>query len=222
MSILCAKAKRRKHEDGKETTFYHFDSEISTDRIERFKKTTKVQEMASPSAGEWTQTLLPAQLTCVLETPVNVRYHTPRPEHSTGSTEMERDHRAKSVSAFDFPLHKDIHALGVGHRSLTPSIDESVYEIDTAAEVEEIGLPTQDTEAAKVRVDQHQDLHFMPDRVSLTPPVPFLQPCPTRDFSQNYDELWSKLDLVTPRSLLTKKKKYFRTLTKAFQISKTT
>ena len=52
MNIISAKAKKRKNEDGKETVFYHWDSEISFEKIERFRKAPKASEMASPSAGE--------------------------------------------------------------------------------------------------------------------------------------------------------------------------
>jgi hypothetical protein len=52
MNIISAKAKKRKNEDGKETVFYHWDSEISFERIERFRKAPKTSGMASPGAGE--------------------------------------------------------------------------------------------------------------------------------------------------------------------------
>jgi len=52
MSVISAKAKKRKNSDGKETVFYHWDSEISSERIERFRKTLKGSEIASPSAGK--------------------------------------------------------------------------------------------------------------------------------------------------------------------------
>jgi hypothetical protein len=52
MNIISAKMKKRKNEDGKETVFYHRGSEISFERIERFRKGPKASEIASPSAGE--------------------------------------------------------------------------------------------------------------------------------------------------------------------------
>jgi hypothetical protein len=52
MNIISAKAKKRKNEDGKETVFYLRDSEISFERIQRFRKAPKASETASPSAGE--------------------------------------------------------------------------------------------------------------------------------------------------------------------------
>ena len=52
MNIINAKAQKRKNEDGKETIFYHWDSEVSFERIERFRKAPKTSEMASPGAGE--------------------------------------------------------------------------------------------------------------------------------------------------------------------------
>jgi hypothetical protein len=52
MNFISSKKKKRKNEDGKETVFYHWDSEISFERIERFRKNPKTSEIASPSAGE--------------------------------------------------------------------------------------------------------------------------------------------------------------------------
>jgi len=52
MRVMGAKAKKRKNNDGKETVFYHWDSEVSVERFERFRKTPKASEIASPSAGK--------------------------------------------------------------------------------------------------------------------------------------------------------------------------
>ena len=53
MSIIVAKAEKRVREEGKETVFFHGQSEITPQRIERFKrrKTTKAVEDMLPSAG---------------------------------------------------------------------------------------------------------------------------------------------------------------------------
>lgn len=52
MKILVAKEKKRARE-GKETVFYHHGSQITSKRIETFKrqKITNESEEASPSAG---------------------------------------------------------------------------------------------------------------------------------------------------------------------------
>jgi hypothetical protein len=54
MSIIVAKAEKRVREEGKETVFFHVQSEITRERIEQFKrrKTTKAVEEALPSAGK--------------------------------------------------------------------------------------------------------------------------------------------------------------------------
>jgi len=54
MSIIVAKAEKRKTEDGKETVFFRNDSQITLERIENFKKrkSTLMADPASPSAGE--------------------------------------------------------------------------------------------------------------------------------------------------------------------------
>jgi hypothetical protein len=54
MSIIVAKAEKRVREEGKETVFFHGQSEITRERIEQFKrrKTTKAVEEALPSAGK--------------------------------------------------------------------------------------------------------------------------------------------------------------------------
>jgi hypothetical protein len=53
MQIVIAKAEKRAREEGKETMFFHGESQITTKRIENFKKRklTKELEVASPSAG---------------------------------------------------------------------------------------------------------------------------------------------------------------------------
>lgn len=53
LSIIVAKAEKRVREEGKQTVFFHGNSEITRERIEQFKrrKTTKVIEAGSPSPG---------------------------------------------------------------------------------------------------------------------------------------------------------------------------
>ena len=51
--IIVAKAEKRAR-DGKDTVFYYGDAEITTERIENFKrrKVSKEMEAVSPSAGK--------------------------------------------------------------------------------------------------------------------------------------------------------------------------
>ena len=53
MNIIVAKADKRVREEGKETVFFHGQSEITRERIDQFKrrKTTKTAEEVLPSAG---------------------------------------------------------------------------------------------------------------------------------------------------------------------------
>jgi len=53
MQISIAKAEKRAREEGKETIFFHGESQITTKRIENLKKRklTKELEGESPSAG---------------------------------------------------------------------------------------------------------------------------------------------------------------------------
>jgi len=52
LSVIIAKERKRKNDEEKETVFYHWNSEISSERIERFWKAQKTSEVASPGAGE--------------------------------------------------------------------------------------------------------------------------------------------------------------------------
>jgi hypothetical protein len=53
MSIIIAKAEKRTREEGKKTIFFHGESQISSERIQQFKrrKTSKMAEAISPAAG---------------------------------------------------------------------------------------------------------------------------------------------------------------------------
>jgi hypothetical protein len=53
MGILVAKAKKRERDQGKETVFFHGDSQVAPDRFQHFKrrKTTVMIDTASPTAG---------------------------------------------------------------------------------------------------------------------------------------------------------------------------
>ena len=50
LCVLGAKARKRKAEDGKETSFHRWGSEISLEKIERLRKNRKTLQIASPSA----------------------------------------------------------------------------------------------------------------------------------------------------------------------------
>jgi hypothetical protein len=54
MKIVIAKAAKRTRDEGKETVFFHGDSQITAKRIKNFmnRKTTDAAEMISPSASE--------------------------------------------------------------------------------------------------------------------------------------------------------------------------
>jgi hypothetical protein len=53
MNIIVAKAEKRVREEGKETVFFHGQSEITQERIEQFKrrKTTKAVDEVLPNVG---------------------------------------------------------------------------------------------------------------------------------------------------------------------------
>jgi hypothetical protein len=53
MSIIVAKAEKRASDEGKETIFFHNETQIAYEKIEHFKrkKNTNAAEAASPSAG---------------------------------------------------------------------------------------------------------------------------------------------------------------------------
>jgi hypothetical protein len=55
MGIVAAKAEKRAREEGKETIFFHGDSQILPERIEYFKrrKIMKLADAASPTAGRF-------------------------------------------------------------------------------------------------------------------------------------------------------------------------
>jgi hypothetical protein len=54
MRIVVAKAEKRARNEGKDTTFFHGDMQITAERIEQFKrrKTVKDVERMSPGAGQ--------------------------------------------------------------------------------------------------------------------------------------------------------------------------
>jgi hypothetical protein len=94
MGIVAAKAEKRAREEGKETIFFHGDSQISSERIEYFKrrKTTKLADAASPSAGRFQILLalarLYAELSRLTDTPTNITYYTPGPVSDEPSFEL--------------------------------------------------------------------------------------------------------------------------------------
>lgn len=59
MKIIVVKATKRAREEGKNTVFYNGGQQISTERVEKFKKRNALDggEMASPSAGKRAQVL---------------------------------------------------------------------------------------------------------------------------------------------------------------------
>jgi hypothetical protein len=69
MKVLVAKCGKRKRDEGKDTTFFHMGMEISSEKLENFKKrkSTQTIEVVSPTAGMWyialnhVQTLLTAR-----------------------------------------------------------------------------------------------------------------------------------------------------------------
>jgi hypothetical protein len=81
MSIVVAKSDKRARDEGKETFFFHGETQITRQRIEQFKrrKMWKAAEPISPSAGEykgstpyiWKPTYTKE------DTPFNITYHTP-------------------------------------------------------------------------------------------------------------------------------------------------
>jgi len=81
MSIVVAKSNKRARDDGKETVFFHGETQITPQRIEQFKrrKTGKAAEPVSPGAGEYTgSTPYIWKPTYAKEdTPFNITYHTP-------------------------------------------------------------------------------------------------------------------------------------------------
>ncbi|PMD31386.1 ankyrin, partial [Hyaloscypha variabilis F] len=175
MNIISAKAKKRKNEDGKETVFYHWDSEISFERIERFRKAPKTSGMASPGA----------------ETPPNVTYHTPRPEHQITSIETPGNHLSKSLLTPDLLPSTELEALPADHPILETD-EVALYELDrTVIAGDEIGeIFTADLQVTNIGVNQQQFLHFMPDGVPRLSPHPSLRPFSDRSSPQNFNESW--------------------------------
>ncbi|KAH8780621.1 hypothetical protein F5882DRAFT_500542 [Hyaloscypha sp. PMI_1271] len=81
MSIIVAKSDKRARDEGKETVFFHGETQITRQRIEQFKrrKTWKAAEPVSPGVGEYKGlTLYIWKPTYTKEdTPFNITYHTP-------------------------------------------------------------------------------------------------------------------------------------------------
>jgi tetratricopeptide (TPR) repeat protein len=81
MSIVVAKSDKRARDEGKETVFFHGETQITRQRIEQFKrrKTWKAVEPVSPGAGEYKGSTAyiwkPAYTK--EDTPFNITYHTP-------------------------------------------------------------------------------------------------------------------------------------------------
>ncbi|KAH8588572.1 ankyrin repeat-containing domain protein [Bisporella sp. PMI_857] len=163
MKIISAKADKRKRDDGKDTVFYHWDSEIPPEKIKRFRRTPNASEIVPLSA----------------ETPPNIRYHTPRPEHQTESTEIRGDRRSKSPLALDFLTHSEFRTQAT-HHPISEVNDFNLYELSTVViardEIAEISTShSLIADLQATTVDWQQDLHFMPDRVPGMPSSPFLQ-----------------------------------------------
>jgi tetratricopeptide (TPR) repeat protein len=107
MGIVAAKAEKRAREEGKETIFFYGESQILPERIEYFKrrKTTKLADAASPSAGRFQILLvlarLYAELSRLTDTPTNITYYTPGPVSDEPSFEPPA---GKSTSLTEEPI----------------------------------------------------------------------------------------------------------------------
>jgi tetratricopeptide (TPR) repeat protein len=142
MSIVVAKSDKRVRDEGKETVFFHGETQITRQRIEQFKrrKTWKAAEPVSPGAGEYkgsTPYIWKPAYTKE-DTPFNITYHTPGHDIADDPAELSaiEEDAIPPVAAIDAPSPlPSPHQLLQG-ANFSQLHDKSIFEVANVNESE--------------------------------------------------------------------------------------